>query len=83
MVYIVEKNLKADYVILVMWLKMQYTFYANVKNDTLRLKMFDGINDSDFLLGIDYKKTFITLMTSTDKKIIKAIASFVHDCQIT
>ena len=23
--------------------------------------MFDNINDSDFVLGIDYKKTFITL----------------------
>ena len=53
-------------------------FYANVKN-----KMFDSINDSDFVLGIDYKKTFITLMTSTDKKIIKAIVNCVHDCQIT
>ena len=53
------------------------------KNDTLRLKMFDTINASDFVLRIDYKKTFITLMTSTDKKIITAIADFVNDCQIT
>ena len=45
--------------------------------------MFDSINDSDFVLGIDYKKTFNTLMTSTDTKIIKAIANFVYDCQIT
>ena len=54
-----------------------------IKYDTSRQKLFDSINDSDFVLGIDYKKTFITLMRSTDKKIIKAIANFVHDCQIT
>ena len=45
--------------------------------------MFDSINDSDFVLGIDYKKTYITLMTNTDKKIIKVIANFVNNCQIT
>ena len=45
--------------------------------------MFDSINDIDVVLGIDYKKTFIILITSTDKIIIKAMAYFVHDCQIT
>ena len=45
--------------------------------------MFDSINDSNFVLDIDSKKMFITFMTSTDKKITKAIANFVHDCQIT
>ena len=27
--------------------------------ETLRLKMFDSINDSDFVLGIDHKEIFI------------------------
>ena len=48
-------------------------FLCECKNDdTLRLKMFDSIYDSDFVLTIDHKKTFITLMRSTDKKITKS-----------
>ena len=79
-----EKTLKIGYVLLVMWFKMKYTFLCESKMyDTLRLNIFDSINDSDFVLGIDHKKTFITLMTSTDKKITKAIANFVYDCQNT
>ena len=53
------------------------------KYDTLKLKMFDSINDSNFVPSIDYKDTFISLMASTDKCINKAAANFIHDCQIT
>ena len=83
MVDIVEKNLRIGYVILVKLLKMKYTFYANVKNNTLRLNMFDSINGSNFVPSIDYKETFISLIASTDKCINKVIANFIHDCQIT
>ena len=41
----------------------------------LRLMTFDSINDSDFVLCIDNKKMFITLMTSTDKNITKVKAN--------
>ena len=62
MVDIVEKNLKIGYAIHVKWLKMKYTIYAKVKiYETLRLKMFDSINDSDFVPDVDHKKTFITV----------------------
>ena len=55
------------------------------KYDTLRLKMFDRINDSNLVPSIDYKDTFtcISLMASTDKCINKVVANFIHDCQIT
>ena len=79
-----EKSLKKGYVILVMWLIMKYTFYAECNNyDAMRKKMFDNIVVTDTVRGIDYENTFIKLMSNSDRNITKAIANFVHDCGIT
>ena len=53
------------------------------KYDTLRMKMFGIIDRIDFVRGIDIKNTFIKLMTSSDMNIIKAVATFIHDCEIS
>lgn len=53
------------------------------KYDGLRQKMFDNMNAIDIVLGTNHEDTFIKLMTSTDTKITRAIANFVHDCEIT
>ena len=51
--------------------------------DTFRKKMFDSINATDIVLGSDHENNFIKLMTCSDKNIIKAIATFVNDCDTT
>ena len=52
------------------------------KYDTFRLKMLDNKSASN-ISPLDHERTFIKLMTSSDINIIKAIANFVHECQIT
>ena len=37
----------------------------------------------DFARGTNINNTFIKLMTASDMKIIKAVATFIHDCEIT
>ena len=51
------------------------------KYDTLKKKMFDSTNAT--VLGSDHKSNFIKLMTCSERNIFKAIATFVHDCDIT
>ena len=53
------------------------------KYDSLRKKMFDSINDIAVIPGDDDMHTFINFMTCSDKNIIKALATFVQDCEIT
>ena len=53
------------------------------KYNTLRMKMFDSIDHVDFVRGIGIHNTFIKLMTSSDINITKAVATFIHDCEIT
>ena len=47
------------------------------------MKMFDSIDHVDFVRGIGIYNTFIKLMTSSDINITKAVATFIHDCEIT
>ena len=44
--------------------------------------MLDNISATN-MSPLDHEMTFIKLMTSSDINIIKAIANFVHECQIT
>ena len=53
------------------------------KYETLRKKMFDSINATDIVPGTDHERNFTKLMTSSDRNIFKAIATFVHACDIT
>ena len=53
------------------------------KYNSLRKKMFDSINAIDVVHDSDNEHTFINLMTSSDKNITKALATFVQDCEIT
>ena len=53
------------------------------KYNSLRKKMFDSINTIDVVHDSDNEHTFINLMTSSDKNITKALATFVQDCEIT
>ena len=53
------------------------------KYDSLRKKMFDSINAIDAIRGIDDMHTFINLIKCSDKNIIKSLATFVQDCEIT
>ena len=53
------------------------------KYDTLRKKMFDSINATDIVLGSVHESNFTKLMACSDRYIFKAIATFVHDCDIT
>ena len=53
------------------------------KYDTLRKEMFDSLNVTDTVLGSDHESNFIKLMTCSDKTVLKAIATFVQDCDIT
>lgn len=53
------------------------------KYDGLRSKMINTIKDNNSLLNRDEEKTFITLMTSTDNCIIKAVANFVLESGIS
>ena len=53
------------------------------KYDTLRKKMFESLNATDIVLGNDHESNFINFMTCSDKNVLKAIATFVQDCDIT
>ena len=53
------------------------------KYNSLRRKMFDSINAIDVVHDSDNEHTFINLMTSSNKNITKALATFVQDCEIT
>ena len=53
------------------------------KNDTLRKKMLDSLNATDIVLGSDHESNFIKRMTCSDKNVLKVIATFVQDCDIT
>ena len=44
--------------------------------------MLDNISATN-ISPVDYERTFIKIMTSSDINIIKAIANFVHECEIT
>ena len=45
--------------------------------------MFDNLNAPGIIRGNDHNNTFIKLMSCSDRIITKAIANFVHDCEIT
>ena len=45
--------------------------------------MFDSINVIDVVHDSGNEHPFVSLMTSSDKNITKALATFVQDCEIT
>ena len=50
----------------------------------LRCKMFDTINNSNFRYpSLEHNVIFTTLMTSNDQSVIKAVAKFIYECEIT
>ena len=50
----------------------------------LRRKMFDTIKDINLRYpSLEHKFIFTTLMTSNDQIVIKAVAKFIYECEIT
>ena len=50
----------------------------------LRCKMFDTINNSNVRYpSLEHSVIFTTLMTSNDQSVIKAVAKFIYECEIT
>ncbi|MEW8545934.1 MAG: reverse transcriptase family protein, partial [Candidatus Thiodiazotropha sp.] len=52
------------------------------KYNVLRSKMFDSIKDISFTACTTSEETFMSIMTSKDIRIVKAVATFIRDCQI-
>ena len=85
MVDIVEKDLKKDYAILCNIIEDAIHFLCGCKRYLeLRRKMFDTIKDSNLRYpSLEHKVIFTTLMTSNDQSVIKAVAKFIYECEIT
>ena len=50
----------------------------------LRCKMFDTINNSNLRYpSLEHSVIFTTLMASNDQSVIKAVAKFIYECEIT